>query len=85
MPIQTAHTLPPMTACIVQYHNSGLSGQSALTPQEIINDNDHLKIVYFKSIFSNFLNQLTIMGILLTYLKFMPLSKVSKILNEHYH
>ena len=41
MPIQTAHTLPPMTAWIVQYHNSGQSGQSALTPQGIINDNDH--------------------------------------------
>ena len=41
MPIQTAHTLPPMTAWIVQYHNSGQSGQSAPTPQEIINDNDH--------------------------------------------
>ena len=40
MRIQTAHTLPQMTACIVQYHNSGLSEQSALIPQEIINDTD---------------------------------------------
>ena len=43
MLIQTAHTLPQMTACIVQYHNSGLSEQSALIPQEIINDTDQLK------------------------------------------
>ena len=43
MRIQTAHTLPQMTACIVQYRNSGLSEQSALIPQEIINDTDQLK------------------------------------------
>ena len=59
MPIQTAHTLPPMTAWIVQYHNSGQSGQSALTPQEIIHDNDHWNFFSLKSFF----NQVTIMKI----------------------
>ena len=50
MPIQTAHTLPPMTACIVQYHNSGLSEQSAPTLQEIMNDRIHIKMLILKNL-----------------------------------
>ena len=53
MRIQTAHTLPQMTACIVQYRNSGLSEQSALIPQEIINDTDQLKIHVSELLFMN--------------------------------
>ena len=49
MRIQTAHTLPQMTACIVQYRNSGLSEQSALIPQEIINDTDQLKNIRLRT------------------------------------
>ena len=49
MRIQTAHTLPLMTACIVQYRNSGLSEQSALIPQEIINDTDQLKNIRLRT------------------------------------